>query len=85
MATISLTGSAVLRRQPRSSASRLNLITRLARRLAAARQWRADRDIAEILQRRGGVMARTKPGPGTAFPQREAAYPFRALPALQPR
>lgn len=53
------------------------VIARLVRSLVAARQRRADRDIAEILGRQGGVMARREVRQGSAA----RTFPFRAMPS----
>jgi ATPase subunit of ABC transporter with duplicated ATPase domains len=83
MATITFAENAVSHRQARPTRS--SAIARLLNRLSAARQGKVDRDIAEILQRRGGVMARTETGMGDLSGGQRPAYPFHGLPALRRR
>ena len=58
-----------------------SLFARLMRAFMEARQRQADRDIAEILARRGGIMKDALEG-NQCTQSRD--YPFRALPAVRP-
>ncbi len=57
------------------------LFRRIVRAVMDARQRQADREIREILQRRGGVMCDSLERPDG----HQRRKPLRRLPALQPR
>lgn len=57
------------------------LLARLMRALMEARQRQADRDIAEIVARRGGIMKDALEGRVCG---QSRAFPFHALPAVRP-
>lgn len=63
------------------NSDRGGFFSRILRSLAAARQRKVQRDLAEILARRGGVMAGNKVGQAS-LPR---ATPFHILPALNAR
>lgn len=82
MATL-VAAEQISRIAPSRSASnrKHSLLVRLMRAVFEARQRQVDRDIAEILARRGGIMKDALDGSRAG---QSRAYPFRAWPAVRP-
>ena len=64
-----------------ASTGKHSILARLMRLIMEARQRQADRDIAEILARRGGIMKDALEGSQGG---QSRVYPFAALPAVTP-